>query len=101
MLIVVGVALDVVSVVKASKPLRRASQVVAAWAGAWAGCKVVGAGGAAVGTPASPIGTAVGAVGGCIIGGYIGYRGGERVGGSVYDWAEDTVFTPLPRVRTP
>ena len=26
---------------------------------------------------------------------------GERVGGIVYDWAEDTIFTPLPRAERP
>lgn len=35
-LIVAGVAIDVVSIVRASQPLRRATQVVAGWAGAWA-----------------------------------------------------------------
>jgi hypothetical protein len=100
-LVVVGVAVDVVSIVQASKPMRRASQVVAAWAASWAGCEVVGAGGAALGTLASPLGTAVGAVGGCIIGGVAGYFGGSVVGGDVYDWAENTFFSPLPEVAGP
>ena len=98
---VVGIALDVVSVVQASKPLKRATEVVAGWAGAWAGCKVVGAGGAAVGTLASPLGTAVGGVGGCIIGGIGGYYLASTVAGEVYDWAEGTFFTPLPEVQKP
>lgn len=98
-LIVAGVALDVVSVVRADKPLRRASQAVAGWAGAWAGCKLVGAGGAAVGSLASPLGTAAGGIGGCVIGGVGGYWAGSTVAGEVYDWAEGTVFTPLPQVR--
>jgi hypothetical protein len=34
----VGIGLDVVSVVQASKPLKRATEVVVGWAGAWAGC---------------------------------------------------------------
>ncbi|MDZ7622047.1 MAG: hypothetical protein U5O69_06570 [Candidatus Competibacteraceae bacterium] len=100
-LVVVGVAVDLVSIVQASKPLRRASQVVAGWAGAWAGCKVVGAGGAAIGTAASPLGTAVGGVGGCIIGGIGGYYGASALAGEVYDWAEDTFFTPLPQIARP
>jgi hypothetical protein len=100
-LIVVGVAVDVVSIVQASKPMRRASQVVAGWAGAWAGCEVIGAGGAALGTLASPLGTAVGGIGGCIIGGIGGYYGGSAVAGEVYDWAENTFFTPLPEVAAP
>ena len=100
-LIVVGVAIDVVSVVQASKPLRRASQVVAGWAAAWAGCKLVGAGGAALGTLASPLGTAAGGIGGCVIGGIGGYYGASVLAGEVYDWAEDTFFTPLPEVPAP
>jgi hypothetical protein len=100
-LVVVGVAIDVVSIVQASKPLRRASQVVVGWAAAWAGCQVVGGGGAALGTLASPIGTAIGGIGGCIIGGIGGYYGGSIVGGEVYDWAENTFFTPLPEVPRP
>lgn len=100
-LVVVGVALDVVSVVQANKPLKRATEVVAGWAGAWAGCKVVGAGLGAVGTLASPIGTAIGGVGGCIIGGVGGYYLASMAAGEVYDWAEGTLFTPLPEVQKP
>ena len=100
-LVVVGVALDIVSIVQASKPLRRATQVVAGWAGAWAGCKLVGAGGAAVGTLASPLGTAIGGIGGCIIGGGGGYWAASSAAGVVYDWGEDTFFTPLPSVAAP
>jgi len=67
-----------------------------------AGCvQVVGAGGAAIGTAASPLGTAAGGVGGCIIGGAAGYYAGSRIAGQVYDWAEDTVFTPVPRMVAP
>ena len=97
-LLVAGVAVDVVSIVQASKPLRRASEVVTGWALAWVGCKTVGAGGAALGTLASPLGTAIGGVGGCIVGGIGGYYGGSIVGGEVFDWAENTIFTPLPEV---
>ena len=100
-LVVVGVAIDVVSIVQASKPMRRASEVVSGWALAWAGCEVVGAGGAALGTLASPLGTAIGGIGGCIIGGVGGYWGGSKLGGEVYDWAENTFFTPLPEVDGP
>jgi hypothetical protein len=99
--VVGGVAIDVVSVVQASNPIRRASQVVAGWASAWAGCEVVGAGGAAVGLLASPLGSAVGGISGCIIGGVAGYYGGSIVGGEVYDWADATFFTPVPEVDGP
>ncbi len=76
--------------------MRRATEVVAGWAGAWAGCKVVGAGGALLGTAASPLGTAVGGIGGCIIGGIGGYHLASVAAADVYDWAEGTIFTPLP-----
>jgi hypothetical protein len=99
--VVVGVLVDGVSIVQASNPMRRASEVVAGWAGAWAGCEVVGAGGAAVGLLASPLGSAVGGVSGCIIGGIAGYYGGSMVGGEVYDWAETTLFSPVPEVDAP
>jgi hypothetical protein len=99
--VVVGVAVDAISIVRASRPIRRASQVVAGWAGAWAGCEVVGAGGAAVGLLASPLGSAIGGVGGCIIGGIGGYYGGSAIGGEVYDWAENTFYTPLTDVDGP
>lgn len=100
-LVVVGIAVDVVSIAQASKPLRRATEVVAGWAGAWAGCKVVGAGGAVVGSLASPLGTAAGGIGGCIIGGIGGYHVASSAVGHVYDWAEDTVFMPLPTLPAP
>ena len=100
-LIIAGAAVDVYSVVKANRPLRRATEVVSAWALAWAGCKVVGAGGAALGSAAPGLGTTAGGVTGCIIGGIGGYFGGEALGGEVYDWAEGTIFTPLPETQAP
>ena len=100
-LLVAGVAIDVVSIVQASKPLRRASQVVAGWAAAWVGCKVVGATGGLLGTSLTPLGTAVVGIGGCIIGGIGGYYGGSELAGQVYDWSEDTFFTPLPEAPAP
>jgi len=100
-LVVVGVAIDVVSVVQSSRPLRRASQAVAGWAGAWVGCKVVGAVGGLAGTSLTPVGTAVVGIGGCIIGGIGGYYGGSELAGEVYDWSEDTFFTQLPEAAGP
>lgn len=100
-LFIVGAAVDIVSIAQASNPVRRASQVVAGWAGAWAGCKILGAGGAAVGSAAPGLGTGAGALGGCIIGGAAGYFAGSAVGGVVYDWAEGTIFTPLPEMSRP
>jgi hypothetical protein len=100
-LLVAGVAIDVISVVQADKPLRQASRVVTGWAAAWAGCKVVGGAGAAGGLAATPLGSAALGVGGCIIGGTAGYFIGSSVAGVVYDWAEDTLFTPLEETTAP
>lgn len=101
-LLVVGAAVDVVSVVQADQPLRRATQVVTAWALAWAGCKAVGYVGGGIGTAVEPgFGTAGGAFVGCVIGGYGGYRAGEALGDVVYQWAEHTRFTRLTEVALP
>lgn len=100
-LIVLGAVLDGISIVEANRPLRRASQVVAGWAAAWVGCKVVGAGGAAAGLLASPLGSVVGGFGGCIIGSVAFYQGGALVAGEIYDWSEDTFFKPLPEAPAP
>lgn len=100
-LLVAGVAADVAAVVRAERPLRRATQAVSGWAGAWAGCKVLGAGGAAVGSLGSPLGSAAAGLGGCIIGGAGGYFAGSAVAAEVYDWAADTVFEPLPETAAP
>jgi hypothetical protein len=100
-LLVVGIAIDVWSIVQSSKPLRQTAKVVAGWAGAWAGCEVVGAAGAAVGSVEPGGGTAIGGVLGCIGGGIGGYIFGSKAGGIIYDWAEDTFFTPLPTAERP
>jgi hypothetical protein len=100
-LMVAGIVIDAISLVQASKPLRRASQAIAGWAAAWAGCKVVGAGGAALATPTTPLGMAAVGAGGCIIGGIGGYYGGSMLAGEVYDWAEGTFFTPLLEAAAP
>lgn len=97
----VGTAVTL-SIVQATKPLRRATEVVVGWAAAWVGCKLVGAGGAAIGTAAAPgPGTAAGGLIGCVIGGYGGYRGGVALGGEVYDWGEEAYFAQLPTVVQP
>jgi hypothetical protein len=101
-LLVVGLALDIWSIVKSSKPLRRTAQVAGGWAGAWAGCEVGGEVLAVGGSVIEPGGgTAVGGVLGCIGGGIGGYIFGSKVGGYVYDWAEDTFFSPLPAAESP
>ena len=97
-LLIVGIAVDVASIVHANQPLRRASQVVSAWALSWASGEALGAGGAELGAFGGPIGIAIGGIGGCIIGGIGGYMAGSALGGQVYDWAEGASFSPLPRV---
>ena len=101
-LVVVGAVADGISVVQASRPLRRAAEVASAWALAWAGCRTVGQLGALGGTAIEPgLGTAGGAILGCIVGGYAGYRGGEAIGGTVYEWAEGTLFARVPETPLP
>ena len=49
---------------------------------------------------AAPYGIAAGGIGGCLIGGVAGYWAGEKAAQAafiVYDWADETVFTPLMR----
>ncbi|MGC8469277.1 MAG: hypothetical protein ACP5NI_05145 [Acetobacteraceae bacterium] len=100
-LVVVGVALDVVSIVTASNPLLRTSEVAFGWAGAAAGGEAGGALGAEGGTFAEPgLGTAIGGLAGGIVGGIIGYWAGEKVGDFFY-WSADTVFTRLPQTALP
>ncbi|MEO6599770.1 MAG: hypothetical protein ABIQ16_07855 [Polyangiaceae bacterium] len=100
-LAVIGVAADAYSVVVADKPLRQAAKVVSGWAGAWVGCKVVGAGGAWVGTAVEPgLGTAVGGSVGCLAGAFIGYEGFSRAAGRLYDWG-DARFTRIPDSPAP
>jgi uncharacterized membrane protein YgcG len=71
-------------------------QVVSGWSAAAAGCRAVGAGGAAWGTAIEPgLGTAVGGFIGCALGAFIGYRAAEAATGYLYDWAEDSVFSTL------
>ena len=95
-LIVVGAVVDAVSIVQSDKPLRRATQVVTAWAAAWASAEAAGAGGAALGTVIEPGGgTAVVGVVFAIGGGIAGYWGGEKAGAEIYDWGQ-AAFLPLP-----
>ena len=96
-LLVVGVAIDAYSIVMAKKRWRQIARVAAGWAGAWAGCQVVGAAGAAGGSFIEPGGgTAAGGIAGCIVGGIGGYAGASWAAGRAYDWVEETFFEPLP-----
>lgn len=101
-LLVVGAAVDIYSIVVAKKRLRQTIRVAAGWTGAAAGCKLVGAGGALAGTAIEPGGgTAVGGVLGCIAGGIGGYFGASWAAGEAYDWVEETFFEPVPEVPGP
>jgi hypothetical protein len=98
-LLVLGVAVDTVSIVKADRPLRRATQVVSAWAAAWAGAESAGAAGALIGTAVEPGGgTAVLGVVFAVGGGIAGYWTGEKAGAEIYDWGSAN-FAPLPRTQ--
>jgi hypothetical protein len=98
---IVGAAVDIYSVVTATKPLRQATKVAAGWGGAWLGCKVVGAGGAWVGTAVTPgLGTAIGGVAGCLAGAFIGYEGASETAGRLYDWGE-AQFVAAPETVAP
>lgn len=101
-LVVVALTVDVLSIVQASRPLQRTTEVVTAWAGAGLGCRAVGAGGAALGTAIEPGGgTIVLGLLGCVAGGIGGYWAGEKIGATVFDWAEGTFFKPLPAASAP
>jgi hypothetical protein len=100
-LIVFGIAMDTVSIVRANKPLRRATEVVSAWGMAVAGAEGAGALGAGIGMFVGPEGAVMGGLVFGFVGGVAGYLAGEKVGGIVYDWAEDTLFERLQEVPPP
>lgn len=101
-LLVVGAAIDIYSIVVAEKKFRQVVKVAAGWGGAAAGCKVVGAAGAAGGTAIEPGGgTAVGGFFGCVIGGIAGYAGASWAAGEVYDWVEEIVYTKIMESHVP
>jgi hypothetical protein len=101
-LLIAGAAVDAVSIVVAEKKWRQVARVAAGWTGAWAGCKLVGAGGAKVGTLVKPgLGTAVGGLGGCLVGSVAGYGGASWVAGETYDYIEETYFQELPETQGP
>ncbi len=96
-LLVVGAVVDLYSIAVATNPLRQSTVVVSAWAFAWAGAEAGGAGGALAGSVIPGVGTAAGGIVFGIIGGIGGYWAGSKVGATVYDWAADTQFLPLPQ----
>lgn len=101
-LIVAGVVLDGVSIMIADRPWRRSVQVVSAWAAAAIVAAQVGRLGAGAGTFVEPgLGTAIGGGLGAVVGSFIGYFSAEAAAGYLYDFAEGTVFSPLPEVPVP
>ena len=100
-LVVVGVAVDVASIVQASRPMRRASQVVAGWAASWAGCRGRRRGRRRRGHPGLAARDRDRRHRRLHHRWCRGYLGGSALGGEVYDWAENTFFTPLPEVAGP
>lgn len=101
-LVVIGAATDIYSIVVARRRWRQAAVVAGGWAGAWAGCRVVGGIGAIAGSSAGPgPGTAIGGVVGCIAGGIGGYTAGSWVAGETFDRAEETFFGPVPEIPEP
>lgn len=102
-MLLLGLAMDARAIYLSSNRPLQISRVVSGWAGAFAGCRLVGQGGAAaggaVGTAFAGVGAgpgaAVGGIGGCLIGGVGGYWLGSEAGGIAYQWAEDTFFSPL------
>lgn len=101
-LLVVGAAIDIYSIVVAKKKLRQVAKVASGWAGASAGCELAGAYVAGAGTAVEPGGgTAAGGVAGCIVGGFFGYLGFSWAAGKAYDWVEETYFEDVPQVPAP
>jgi hypothetical protein len=87
---IVGAMGDFVSVVTASNPLRRSTQVITAWALAYAAAETTGPAGALRGTPFGPPGIPIGGIVFAIGGGSAGYTMGEIAGADVYDWGNAT-----------
>lgn len=100
-LLVVGAAADVYSIVVARKRIRQVISVAAGWGGARAGCKVLGAGGAAAASIVPGKGTAIGGLIGCIAWGVGGYVGASWAAGEICDSVEETFFEPVPEVAAP
>ncbi len=95
-LIVIGLAADTYSIVVAKKKVRQVIKVAAGWGGAWAGCKIVGGIGAAVGSVEPGGGTAVGGVAGCVVGAIGGAWGASWAAEIIYDTVEEIIYEELP-----
>jgi hypothetical protein len=98
-LLVVGIALDVISIWQAEDKLQETIVVASGWAGAWAGAKVGGMAGAAIGSGEPGGGTAVGGLVGGFFGGIGGYMGARWVARKAYVTIRD--WHKLPEVEVP
>jgi hypothetical protein len=67
--VIAGAVTDAYSIVVSNQPLRRSVQVVAGWAGATGGCKVLGASGA--------------------------YLAARETSGLLFDWTKGSLFNKL------
>jgi hypothetical protein len=101
-LLIVGVAMDVYSIVVAKKRWRQVARVAAGWAAADAAGTLGGEWCAGVGTAIEPGGgTVVGGVVGFIVFGTAGYFGASWAAGEVYDYVEEIYFESLPLTDRP
>ena len=99
--LVIGAAMDMYSIVVAERRWRQVAAVASGWVGAWAGCKLAGAGGAVFGSGAPGAGTAIGGIIGCAAGGIGGYFGASWVAAETYDYVEETYFGRVPQIQPP
>jgi hypothetical protein len=100
-LLIVGIAMDVYSIVEAKKRWRQVLRVAGGWGGAEAGAVIVGEWGAELGSVEPGGGTAAGGIAGGIVGGIFGYFGASWAIGRTYDWVEETYFAPLRLTVSP
>jgi hypothetical protein len=84
-LLPIGIGLEAVSIATAENRPRAAVRGVSGLAGAFAGAKAGGAGGALLFSPSGP-GAIAGGLGGAILGGVGGYYGGSIAGESLFDF---------------
>ena len=94
-LLPVAVGLDAYSIYNADDKAREATRVAGGWGGAWAGAKVLGVTGAAVGSIVPGPGTAIGGFVGSLIGGIGGYSVGSEIATGVYDSVSEKNNTTL------
>ena len=99
-LLVGGAIAEAVSIVEASAPLRNASSSVSDWCARWLGHEYAIADRALTGSQLGQgLALAVGEALDCIIAAFSGIVTPAELAAQVYDWTENTLFTPLDEVR--